>query len=84
MMSRPGRFVSTVPTRLKKTGFAPVLICALVVAAAQFGAAQSFSNLYQFSLQSGWQPWAGVTRDAAGNLYGTTTGSSYDPERSIS
>jgi uncharacterized repeat protein (TIGR03803 family) len=34
--------------------------------------AQIFTALYEFNLSSGGQPEAGVTRDAAGNLYGTT------------
>ena len=41
--------------------------------------AQTFSVIYNFTLASGWGPFASVTLDAAGNLYGTTSGSGAYP-----
>ena len=35
--------------------------------------AQDFNVIFNLSLQNGWGPVAGVTRDAAGSLFGTTT-----------
>lgn len=40
--------------------------------------AQNYRTLFNFSQGTGWQPFSGVTRDAAGNLYGTTGGSGID------
>lgn len=34
--------------------------------------AQTFRVIYDFNENSGWSPFAGLTRDAAGNFYGTT------------
>ena len=40
--------------------------------------AQTFNDIFDFSLQAGWSPYSGVTRDNAGNLYGTTNGALVD------
>lgn len=40
--------------------------------AAMPAAAQTFSVLHNFEGSDGWQPFAGLTIDPAGNLYGTT------------
>jgi uncharacterized repeat protein (TIGR03803 family) len=78
MTSRPSCYAPILRDRLRRVSFALALICALIAAASQVGVAQSFDSIYQFSPQSGWQPWAGVTLDAGGNLYGTTTGGGED------
>lgn len=55
--------------------------CVLLTFAAIMGPAlhaQTFNVIYDFSLHTGYEPYAGVTRDAAGNLYGTTSGSGID------
>lgn len=61
------------------TGFALVLICGLTLFATQLAQAQTFSDIFDFNLQTGWFPYSGVTRDAGGNLYGTTTGDLFNP-----
>jgi uncharacterized repeat protein (TIGR03803 family) len=43
----------------------------LMVLAAQFAPAQTFNVLHSFNGLDGRQPYAGVTLDRAGNLYGT-------------
>jgi uncharacterized repeat protein (TIGR03803 family) len=50
-----------------------LVVLAIAILASEPAQAQSFSVLFNFSQQSGYGPFAGVTRDAAGNLYGTTT-----------
>jgi len=45
-----------------------------VVAASHAAQAQTYSVLYGFTGSGGALPFAGVIRDAAGNLYGTTFG----------
>jgi uncharacterized repeat protein (TIGR03803 family) len=50
-----------------------VSLLTLVVISASFVSAQTFTLLYQFRSGSGGiNPYAGVVRDAKGNLYGTT------------
>jgi uncharacterized repeat protein (TIGR03803 family) len=53
-----------------------LLALVLVSPLVRFASAQTFTLLYPFnssgSLSDGGQPEAGVTRDTAGNLYGTT------------
>jgi uncharacterized repeat protein (TIGR03803 family) len=48
---------------------AAALVMALLAAAAQ---AQTYTVLYSFTGPDGANPYAGVTQDAKGNLYGTT------------
>ena len=77
MPNEARRFASILQNQFRRSGLCLALFC-LLVGLTQLGAAQEFRNLFQFSLSSGSAPWAGVTRDAAGNLYGTTSGSGYD------
>ena len=62
----------------KHTSLIWSLALALTMFTSQLAQAQTFNVLFDFSFQSGWQPYSGVTRDAAGNLYGTTTGGGYE------
>ena len=55
-----------------------VLFCALALLPAPSSEAQTFSTLFSFNEQGGWAPYAGVTRDHAGNLYGTTSSDGID------
>jgi uncharacterized repeat protein (TIGR03803 family) len=55
------------------TVFALALLCALTILATRFAQAQTFTVLHAFTGgDDGASPYAGLTRDAAGNLYGTT------------
>ncbi len=57
---------------------ASILLFAMVVMFAGSAQAQTFSVLHQFSGgDDGGEPWAGVTVDAGGNLYGTATSGGY-------
>jgi len=60
-------------------GFALVLICGLTLFATRLAQAQTFSDIFDFNLQTGWYPVSGVTRDGGGNLYGTTSGDFSNP-----
>ena len=54
------------------TNFALMLFCALTIVAPPAARAQSFSVIHNFSGgQDGATPYAGLTMDKAGNLYGT-------------
>ena len=60
---------------------APLVLAILLVSSTQLAQAQTFSVLYTFGNGTdGGTPYAGLVRDSAGNLYGTTfaggTGSS--------
>lgn len=55
-----------------------ILLLALVVILTIPAQAQTLSVLFNFTVQGGWGPYAGVTRNAAGNLYGTTSGFGVD------
>ena len=56
------------------TVFALALLCLLTVAAAPVAQAQTYNLLHEFSnLPDGDAPYASVTMDRAGKLYGTTT-----------
>jgi len=53
--------------------FVMALLCVLTMVATQPAQAQTFTPLHNFTGGSdGGNPWAGVTMDRAGNLYGTT------------
>ena len=54
--------------RALKTVTAIFLLCA---AMAIDSPAQTFTTLHSFDISDGAQPYAGLARDAAGNLYGT-------------
>jgi uncharacterized repeat protein (TIGR03803 family) len=58
---------------VRRIAFVLPLVCALITIPVPLAQAQTYNVIFDFSLQSGWQPYAGVTRDAAGNLFGTTT-----------
>ena len=49
----------------------PLLAFALV-AGAPLAAAQNYQVIHNFAGSDGYSPWAGVTLDAAGNLYGSS------------
>jgi len=60
-------------TRLTSGALTLGVILALGLATAQSALAQTFTVLYAFTGSSdGGYPYAGLVRDAAGNLYGTT------------
>lgn len=57
---------------MKRTSVCLILFCAVGMASTTWSQAQTFTNLYSFSGPDGSTPTAGLVRDAAGNLYGTT------------
>lgn len=60
----------------RQPALALALICALTMLATPAALAQTFTVLYDFTGRGdGAQPYAGITLDGAGNLYGTTVGS---------
>jgi len=68
-MARPSyRFIGNPHIR---SGLA-VVACMLVLLTAQFAHAQTLTVLHAFTGADGLSPYAGVTVDRAGNLYGTT------------
>jgi len=55
-------------------GFAIALALGIIVSLASAASAQTFKVLYRFNGASdGANPWGGLIRDRAGNLYGTTS-----------
>ena len=64
--------LGTVPEKTKIALVLAVLFV-LTVAAIPAAQAQTFSVIHDFSGTDGFAPYAGVTLDAAGNLYGTTS-----------
>lgn len=66
----------TSPVRISESilaTFAITLLCMLAAIASQPAQAQSLTVLYSFTDNAdGAKPYAGVTTDGAGNLYGTT------------
>ncbi len=65
-------FISKVNQRAARVlmAMASLLLPAVIAASAAQG--QTYSVLYSFTGEHGVQPFAGLFRDAAGNLYGTT------------
>jgi len=65
---------SVLPSRLRRTAFALVLICGLTMIALQTVQAQTFTVLHDFTGGvDGANPEAALTVDFAGSLYGTTS-----------
>jgi uncharacterized repeat protein (TIGR03803 family) len=63
---------SILDSKLRGRAFALALICALIMVAAQSAQAQTYSVLHSFSgLGDGDYPYAGLSIDRGGNLYGT-------------
>jgi uncharacterized repeat protein (TIGR03803 family) len=58
---------------LQRSVFAISMLCALTLTVASLAQAQTFTVLHKFTnAPDGSTPFAGVTMDGAGNLYGTT------------
>jgi uncharacterized repeat protein (TIGR03803 family) len=74
------RWISKIPLGAATGALILAVTIVLGVAATQSAQAQTFTDLHNFTGPSdGANPLAGLVRDAAGNLYGTTTwGGSYD------
>jgi len=73
MTSRLQLFTSSSPCSLRAPSFALALALALITVIMQPAQAQSFVPLHPFTGgQDGGIPYAGVSIDRAGNLYGTT------------
>lgn len=65
---------STVVRAFSQKGPAVALALAIIVSLASAGSAQTFKVLYRFNgAADGANPWGGLVRDRAGNLYGTTS-----------
>jgi len=79
MMNPVQHCTSILHGKLRRTAFALALLCALTAVAMPSAQAQTFSVIHSFSGGGdGYTPYAGVTIDQAGNLYGTT--SEYDTD----
>ncbi len=66
-------FTFVLRSTLRWPAFAMVLLCALTMIVTQPAQAQAFTVIHNFTGgQDGAFPETGLTRDAAGNLYGTT------------
>jgi uncharacterized repeat protein (TIGR03803 family) len=64
--------------KVRRLTLAAPICLFLALFAGQIASAQTFTTLYSFSGVNGDQPYAGVIRDAKGNLFGTTyRGGSY-------
>ena len=67
------RWISRRGLRAASVALAFVVVLVLGLVATQSAQAQTFADLYNFTGSSdGGYPYAGLVRDAAGNLYGTT------------
>ena len=65
--------ISKMRLRAASAALTLVVLLGLSVAATQSAQAQAFTDLYNFAGGSdGGYPYAGLVRDAVGNLYGTT------------
>lgn len=73
MTNQPTPPMAYSPNNFRLLAFAPVLICALTFITMQPALAQTFSVLHTFTGGAdGGKPFAGLTLDAGGDLYGTT------------
>ena len=64
---------SMLPSAIRQTAVSLTLLCQLALVALVPALAQNFTVLHTFTGgQDGGNPYAGVTIDGAGNLYGTT------------
>ena len=70
-MTNPGQHPCPIPGTNR---LAATVAFTLVFVAAQFAQAQTFNVLHSFNGLDGEHPYAGVTLDRGGNLYGTTYG----------
>lgn len=74
MTNRLQLSTSVLRNRLRASAFALALVFALNMVAMQSAQAQTFTVIHTFSGGAdGYWPYAGVTVDHAGNLYGTTS-----------
>ena len=72
-MTNPKQGSILVLSRLQVLAFVLALACALTMVAMTSAQAQSYTVLHNFTGGTdGYDPYAGVTIDGAGNLYGTT------------
>lgn len=72
------RCTSNLPTALRAWAFVTVLLVATILILTEDAQAQTFTVLHNFTGGAdGSNPMAGLTEDAAGNLYGTTTFGGY-------
>lgn len=74
-MTNPAQYCTSIlHSSLRRTAFALALVCALTAVAMPSAQAQTFSVIHSFSGgEDGYTPYAGVTIDQSGNLYGTTS-----------
>jgi uncharacterized repeat protein (TIGR03803 family) len=75
MTNQPEHSTTVLRSSLRRAAFALALLCVLTMIATQRAKAQTYTVLHNFSgNQDGGYPYAGLTRDRAGNLYGTDFG----------
>ena len=74
IMTNPAqRSTSILHSSWRRTAFVLAMFCALTMIAMQSAQAQTFQVLHSFTDGlDGAEPWAGVTVDQQGNVYGTT------------
>jgi hypothetical protein len=73
-MSKPKSFAKIQHNTLRRPVFAIALLCAFAMGNLPRAQAQTFSVIHTFTGGSdGWWPYAGLTIDQGGNLYGTTS-----------
>ena len=74
-MTNPAQHpIFILPSSLRGSAVAVVLLCLLSVILTQSAQAQTFTVLHNFTGgQDGATPTGGITLDQAGNLYGTTS-----------
>jgi uncharacterized repeat protein (TIGR03803 family) len=76
MTNRPQHrgWISKVHLRAASVALIPAVVLVLGTVATESAQARTFTVLHRFNEKDGAYPSAGVIRDAAGNLYGTTEG----------
>ncbi len=73
-MLNPARLHTAAVRGVKRVPFALMMTCALAFAICQSAQAQTFSVIHTFTGGAdGYQPYAGLTIDRGGHLYGTTS-----------